>query len=70
MARHEAEQARISIRNIRRDANGDLKDLVKDKEISEDEERKAEEQVQKLTDEHVALVEAALQRKESELMQI
>ena len=50
----EAESARVSIRNARRDANGMLKDLVKEKEISEDEERRGQDQIQKLTDTYVA----------------
>lgn len=66
----EAEQGRVAIRNIRRDANGDLKDLLKEKEISEDEERKAEDEIQKLTDQHIQLIEEVLTVKEKELMEI
>lgn len=69
-ARAEAEAARVSIRNARRDAMAMLKELVKDKEISEDEERRAQDAVQKLTDAHVARVEAMLAEKEAELMEI
>ena len=69
-ARHEAEVARVSIRNIRRDANGDLKDLLKEKEISEDDERRAQEQIQKITDKYIAAVDARLATKEAELMEI
>ncbi len=69
-ARAEAESARVSIRNARRDANGMLKDLVKEKEISEDEERRGQDQIQKLTDTYVAKVDAALGVKEAELMEI
>ena len=69
-ARAEAEPGRVSIRNARRDANGMLKDLVKEKEISEDEERRAQDAVQKLTDTYVAKVEAALSAKEADLMEI
>ena len=69
-ARAEAESARVSIRNARRDANGMLKDLVKEKEISEDEERRGQDQVQKLTDAFVAKVDAALGVKEADLMEI
>ncbi|PDH36991.1 MAG: ribosome recycling factor [Halieaceae bacterium MED-G27] len=69
-ARAEAESGRVSIRNARRDANGMLKDLVKDKDISEDEERRAQDAVQKLTDTYVAKVEAALTAKEADLMEI
>ena len=66
----EAEQGRVAIRNIRRDANSDLKDLLKEKEISEDEERKAEDEIQKLTDQHIQLIEEVLSVKEKELMEI
>ena len=69
-ARVEAESARVSIRNARRDANGMLKDLVKEKEISEDEERRGQDQIQKLTDTYVAKVDAALGVKEADLMEI
>ena len=69
-ARSEAEAARVSIRNARRDANGMLKDLVRDKEISEDEERRGQDQIQKLTDTFVAKIDAALAVKESDLMEI
>jgi ribosome recycling factor len=67
-AKNEAENARIAIRNIRRDANSDFKDLEKEKEISEDEQRRAEDLVQKLTDKHVAEVEAAYKVKEEDLL--
>lgn len=67
-AKNEAENARIAIRNIRRDANSDFKDLEKEKEISEDEQRRAEDLVQKLTDKYVAAVEAAYQVKEQDLL--
>lgn len=70
VVRGEAEQARVSIRNIRRDANSDLKELLKEKEISEDEERKGEEQIQQLTDRMVGEVEKRLKTKEDELMSI
>jgi ribosome recycling factor len=70
VVRHEAENARIAVRNIRRDANGDFKDLLKDKEISEDEERQSGERVQKLTDKYVAKVDEALATKEAELMEV
>ena len=69
-ARAEAESARVSVRNARRDALGMLKDLLKEKEISEDEERRAQEAVQKLTDSYVARVESALADKETDLMAI
>lgn len=70
VVRHEVENGRIAVRNIRRDANNDFKELLKEKEISEDEERRAQEQVQKLTDQSIAEMEQILQTKEQELMEI
>lgn len=69
-ARHEAENARIAIRNIRRDAIGDIRELVKEKEVAEDEAHRAEEAIQKLTDKHIGEVEKALEAKEADLMAI
>lgn len=69
-ARQEAESARVSVRNARRDAMGMLKELVKEKEISEDEERRGHDDVQKLTDGFVAKVEKLLAGKEADLMEI
>ena len=69
-ARAEAESARVSIRSARRDANGMLKELVKEKEISEDDERRGQDQIQKLTDAFVAKIDAALGAKEADLMEI
>ncbi|MDH4553882.1 ribosome recycling factor [Pseudomonas sp. BN417] len=69
-ARGEAENARVAVRNIRRDALAQLKDLVKEKEISEDEERRAADDVQKLTDKFVAEVDKALEAKENDLMAV
>lgn len=69
-ARAEAEKGRVSIRNIRRDANGDIKELQKDKEISEDEQRSGEEQIQKLTDAFITQVDQLLADKEKDLMQV
>lgn len=66
----EGEGAKVAVRNIRRDANGDFKDLLKEKDISEDENRKAEERVQKLTDKYVADVDKVLEAKEKEMMEI
>jgi len=66
----EAENARISLRNIRRDANGDFKELLKEKEISEDDARKAEEDVQKITDKFVAQVEKITEEKEADLLEV
>ncbi|MCW3149061.1 ribosome recycling factor [Stutzerimonas stutzeri] len=69
-ARAEAENARVAVRNIRRDAIAQLKDLVKEKEISEDEERRGQDDVQKLTDKFVAEIDKALEAKESDLMAV
>lgn len=66
----EAEGARVAIRNIRRDANADLKALLKDKAISEDEERRATDDIQKLTDQYIKEVDAVLEKKEKELMEV
>jgi len=66
----EGENAKIAIRNIRRDANSDFKELLKEKEISEDESRQAEEKVQKLTDRFVSSVDEVIAAKEKELMEI
>ncbi|EPF71907.1 ribosome recycling factor [Acinetobacter rudis] len=70
VARTEAENAKVAIRNIRRDVLGDFKSLLKDKEISEDEERRASEDVQKITDKYVAEVDKRLAAKEAELMKV
>jgi ribosome recycling factor len=70
IVRSEGEGARVAIRNIRRDANTDFKDLLKEKEISEDDERRAEEEIQKLTDHFVKEVDQVLAKKEAELMEI
>ena len=69
-AKNEAENARIALRNIRRDANSHLKDLEKEKEISEDDQRRLEEQIQKLTDTYVGNIEAIYQAKETDLLSI
>jgi ribosome recycling factor len=70
IVRAEAENGRVAIRNVRRDANSDLKGLLKEKEISEDEDRKAQEEVQKLTDAAVKSVDEVLAVKEKELMEV
>ncbi|WP_133129268.1 ribosome recycling factor [Legionella yabuuchiae] len=70
VVRGEAEQARVSVRNIRRDANNQLKELVKEKEISEDDERRASEVIQKLTDKYIAQIDALLVEKEKDLMEV
>jgi len=69
-AKTESEHARIAIRNIRRDANGDIKNLLKEKEISEDEERRAEDNIQKVTDKYIAKVEDHYETKAEELLSI
>ena len=66
----EAEQAKVAVRNIRRDALGDLKDLLKEKEISEDEERRGGEEVQRITDSHIKKVEEAFAAKEQEILSV
>lgn len=70
IVKQEAEQVRVAMRNIRRDANAQLKELLKSKEISEDDERRGEDEVQKLTDRYIAEIEKILQVKEAELMAI
>jgi ribosome recycling factor len=69
-ARQEAESARVSVRNARRDAMAMLKELEKEKDISEDEERRGQDEVQKLTDRYVADIEKALEEKEADLLEI
>ena len=66
----EAEGARVAIRNIRRDANGDFKDMVKEKMISEDDEHRGADQIQKLTDDYIAKIEVIVNEKETELLEI
>ncbi len=70
VVRNEGENAKIAIRNVRRDANNDLKGFLKEKEISEDEERRGQDTVQKLTDERVAEVDQLVADKEKELMEV
>ncbi len=70
LVRGEAENARVAIRNIRRDANSDLKELEKEKEISKDDLRRGEERVQKATDDAIGKVDSVLQTKESDLMEV
>lgn len=69
-ARSEAENARVAVRNVRRDANGDFKSLLKDKEITEDDQREGEDSIQKLTDKYIAEIDKALTAKEQDLMQV
>jgi ribosome recycling factor len=70
VVRHEAENARVAVRNLRRDANHTLKEALKKKEVSENDERRAQEDVQKLTDRHVTEIDTLLQQKENELMAV
>ncbi len=70
VVRGEAEAARVAIRNIRRDGINSLKELLKDKDISEDDDRRAQDEMQKLTDKYVAEVEKVLQEKEADLMEV
>ena len=70
VARSEAEDGRVAIRNIRRDANNEFKNLLKDKSISEDDARRSEEDIQKLTDKYVAEVDKILAAKEQDLMAV
>jgi len=70
VVKSEGEDAKIAVRNIRRDANEQLKKLLKDKEVGEDEERRAQDDVQKLTDRYVAEIDKALQSKEVDLMAV
>ena len=68
--RHDAENARVAVRNVRRDVMNDIKELLKEKLVSQDDERRAEDEIQKLTDKHVADVDALLADKEKEVMQV
>jgi ribosome recycling factor len=70
VVRAEAEGARVAIRNIRRDANNHIKELQKKKDISQDDERRAEEEIQKLTDKYIVVVDKHLEAKEEEMMEI
>ena len=70
VVRHEAESARIAVRNIRRDANAQLKDMLKKKEIPEDQERKGQEEIQKLTDRYIGEIDKILQQKEADLLAV
>jgi ribosome recycling factor len=67
---HEAENARVAVRNVRRDAIHHLKDLLKQKKVGEDEERRAQDEVQKLTDRSIAEIDKLLQQKEADLMAV
>jgi ribosome recycling factor len=70
VVRHLAEEGRVAVRNIRRDVMHDLKELVKEGDVGDDEERRAEERAQKLTDDHVKRIDELLKRKEEEIMEV
>src|SRR5579863_3126340 len=70
VVRHDAENARVAVRNVRRDVMNEIKHKMKDKHLSQDDERRAETDVQKLTDKHIADIDAALAGKEKEVMQV
>ena len=70
VVRSEAEGGRVAVRNIRRDANNELKTLLKDKKISEDDERRSQDDIQKLTDKYIGEIDALLESKERELMEV
>jgi ribosome recycling factor len=70
VVRHEAENARVAVRNVRRDVMNELKEMLKEKLVSQDVDRRAQEEVQKLTDKHVAEIDHVLAEKEKELMQV
>jgi ribosome recycling factor len=70
VVRHEAENARVAVRNLRRDANHHLKEALKNKDVSENDERRTQEDVQKLTDRSIAEIDKLLQQKEAELLAV
>jgi ribosome recycling factor len=70
IVRHEAENGRVAVRNVRRDVMNELKDMLKEKLVSQDDDRRAQDEVQKLTDKYVAEIDQALAEKEKELMQV
>ncbi len=70
LVRHEAENARVAVRNVRRDVMNELKEMLKEKLLSQDDEKRAHDEVQKLTDKHIADIDHVLAEKEKELMQV
>jgi ribosome recycling factor len=70
VVKHLAEEGRVAVRNVRRDVMHDLKELVRDGDVGDDEERRAEDRAQKLTDEHVAKIDGLLKKKEEEIMEV
>ncbi|MCC5879402.1 MAG: ribosome recycling factor [Idiomarina sp.] len=70
VVRAEAEQGRVAVRNVRRDANGDIKELLKEKEITEDDDHRAQDDIQKITDDAIKKIDELLTAKEAELMEV
>ena len=70
VVRHDAENARVAVRNVRRDVLSDVKEMLKEKMISQDDDKRVQEEIQKLTDKHVADIDQALAAKEKEIMQV
>jgi len=70
LVKNEAEQTKVAIRNIRRDANSKIKEMLKKKEISEDDEKQANDHIQKITDSHINSIDLVLKDKEADLMQV
>jgi ribosome recycling factor len=70
VVRHEAENGRVAVRNVRRDVMNELKDMLKEKLVSQDEDRRAQDDIQKLTDKYIAEIDQAMAEKEKEVMQI
>jgi ribosome recycling factor len=70
VVRHRAEEGRVAVRNVRRDTMRHLEELVRNGDVGDDEERRAEERTQKLTDEHVHKIDELLRRKEAEIMEV
>lgn len=70
VVRHEGENAKVAVRNIRRDALQHIKELLKEKEITEDDDRRAHDEIQQLTDKHIALVDKVVEEKEQELLEV
>ena len=70
IVRHEAEQGKVSVRNVRRDVLSDVKDLLKEKEISEDDDRRAQQEIQQLTDKYVSKIDEISETKQAEVMAI
>jgi ribosome recycling factor len=70
IVRQDAENARVSVRSVRRDALADIKEMLKEKQISQDDERRGQDEIQKLTDRHIAEIDQLLAAKEKEILQV